>query len=296
MKLGFVIPLMTDYDVEKAFHNIEKACFDCKVDFEVIFAINANLNSVFTKVRGLIVDNNKIKAFMVQNGMNEHQLITIAMEKCEQYDAIVIYSGKEEINIDVVRAFVTSWQAGNKIVYLKKVYTGLKKIGASIKNFFYLAGLKFVGIYKDYLAENDIQLLDKDVVITINQLPAKNQQLRTLDSFVGYHVDMVHMEVNSKKKEDSAYAATSKSYLTSKVLSMLFLCLTVIGLIVGILAYCLNWHFPVGVHIGLILLFIVSAVLAFLFNAKRTLALRVGHTIDVAMLENAKEKLERYNF
>lgn len=296
MKLGFIIPLMTDYDVERAFHNIEKACFDCKVDFEVVFAINANLNSVFTKVRGLIVDNNKIKAFMVEHSLHEHALITIAMEKCEQYDAVVIYSGKEEVNIDVVRAFVTSWQAGNKIVYLKKVYTGFKKIITSIKNFFYLGGLKFVGVYKDYLAENDIQLLDQDVVITINQLPAKNQQLRTLDSFVGYHVDMVHMEVNTKKKEDPAYNIKSKSYLTSKVLTFLFLALTMVGVLVDVLSFILKWHWPIYVHFILFGLFGVGALLAFLFNAKRTLALRVGHTMDVSVLKDAKEKLERYNF
>lgn len=296
MKLGFIIPLMTDYDVERAFHNIEKACFDCKVDFEITFAINANLNSVFTKVRGLIVDSNKVKAFMVEHSLDEHQLITIAMEKSEEYDAIVIYSGKEEINIDVVRAFVTSWQAGNKIVYLKKVYTGFRKIGMAIKNFFYLMGLKFVGVYKDYLAENDIQLLDKDVVITINQLPAKNQQLRTLDSFVGYHVDMVHMEVNSKKKEDVAYAPRINNYLTAKVLTFLFLGLSVVGLFVDILALILGWNFHIGVHATLISLFVASAILAFLFNAKRNLALRAGRMIDVNALNVAKEKLERYNF
>ena len=37
------------------------------------------------------------------------------MEKCEDYDATIIYAGKEEINVDVVKAFITSHQAGNKI-------------------------------------------------------------------------------------------------------------------------------------------------------------------------------------
>ena len=149
---------------------------------------------------------------------------------------------------------------------------------------------------KDYLAENDIQLLDRDVVITINQLPAKNQQLRTLDSFVGYNVDMVHMEVNAKQKEDSAYTPKTKSYLTAKVLTVLFLLLSVVGLGVGLVSIPLKLNLHIGIHIGLIASFVVCAIFAFLFNAKRNLALRVGQLIDESALKIAKEKLERYNF
>ena len=295
MKIGFVIPLMGDYDVEKAYNNIEKACFDCKVDFDVLFAINANLNGLFTDIRNQFIENSRVKAFMLNNAVDEHKLITIAMSKCEKYDATIIYSGKELVNNDVVRAFITSWQAGNKIVYLKKVYTGIKKIWYSLKDFFYRMGMKMVGLYRDVMAENDIQLLDLDVVKTINQLPAKNQQLRTLDSFIGYNMDTIHIEISEKQKEDPAYKTPSKTYLTAKILCMVFFFVALAGLVVSILALALKWPVPFYVHIILWTLFIIMSILSFLYNTKRTLALRVGEMIDVAELESIKEKSETYN-
>lgn len=295
MKIGFVIPLMGDYDVEKTYNNIEKACFDCKVDFDILFAINANLNGLFTEIRNQFIENSRVKAFMLNNAVDEHKLITIAMTKCEKYDATIIYSGKETVNNDVVRAFITSWQAGNKIVYLKKVYTGFKKLWCGIKNFFYRMGMKMVGLFRDVMAENDIQLLDLDVVKTINQIPAKNQQLRTLDSFIGYNMDIIHIEISEKQKEDPAYKTVSKSYLTAKILCAIFFSISIVGLVVSILALALSWPVPFYVHIILWTLFVIMGILSFIYNTKRTLALRVGQLIDVSELESIKEKSETYN-
>lgn len=295
MKIGFVIPLLSDYDIEKAYNNIEKACFDCKVDFEVLFAINSNLNNLFTEIRNTFVENSKVRAFMLGNSVDEHTLITIAMTYCEGYDATIIYSGREVVNNDVVRAFITSWQAGNKIVYLKKVYTGIKKIWCKIKDFFYGLGMKMVGLFRDIMAENDIQLLDLDVVKTINQLPSKNQQLRTLDSFIGYNSDIIHIEISEKQKEDPAYVVQSKSYLTAKALCLTFLGISIIGLIMSILALCLKWKMPVFVHVLLWTIFVVLGILSFIYNTKRRLALRVGKSVPESDLESIKEKGEGYN-
>ena len=295
MKIGFVIPLMADYDIEKAYNNIEKACFDCKVDFEVLFAINSNLNGLFTEIRNQYVENSKVRAFMLNNSVDEHKLITLAMGYCEGYDATIIYSGKEVVNDDVVRAFITSWQAGNKIVYLKKVYTGIKKFWYNIKDFFYRIGMKMIGLFRDIMAENDIQLLDLDVVKTINQLPAKNQQLRTLDSFIGYNSDIIHIEISEKQKEDLAYKTQSKSYFTAKVLCLTFLAVSVIGLVISILAISLKWNMPAYVHVILWAIFVCLGILSFIYNTKRTLACRIGSPINAAELESISEKSEKYN-
>ena len=123
MKLGFVIPIMAETDVEKTVLTISKVCSEIKASYEVVFAINNKCNSTFTKIRDVFIENNKIKAFKVDQQVDEHKLITLAMKHCEKYDATIIYSAKEEVNPDVVKAFVNSWQAGNQIVYLKKVYS-----------------------------------------------------------------------------------------------------------------------------------------------------------------------------
>ena len=107
---------------------VKKIDEGCDIDYDIYFAINGKLNSFFTKVRTTFLENSKIKAFMVDRPVNEHKLITLGMEMTGEYDATIIYSAKEEPNVDVIKAFISSWKAGNKIVYLRKEYSGFKKL------------------------------------------------------------------------------------------------------------------------------------------------------------------------
>ena len=147
MKIAFIIPVMAEVNLNRTFNRINEACPDD--DFDIIFAINGKLNSFFTQVRTTFLTESRVKAFMVDRPISEHKLITLGMEMTADYDATVIYSGKEDPNIDVIKAFISSWKAGNKIVYLKKEYYGFKKIWVKLKRAIYSLGIKILGIFKD---------------------------------------------------------------------------------------------------------------------------------------------------
>ncbi len=296
MKLGFIIPVLAECDVTKCYDAVKSACDDCKVDYDIIFAFNGKLNSLFAKVRSAYIDIKNVKAFKVDKNVNEHKLITIAMQDCEKYNATIIYSAKEDTNQDVIKAFIASWKAGNKLVYLKKIFYGPKRWLSAIKEMFYKLGVKLLNCFYDYYAETDIQLLDQDVVKTINQLPAKNRQLRTLDSFVGYNYDIIRMEVDSKLKDSKYYHEKTKAYKVFAWLTVIVTLLATIDLAAVIILL------SIGINIGLawwIVLFVAFACLniaMLLFSTKRTLLLRVGSKQDVAELDLLKSKMERYNF
>jgi len=239
MKIAFIVPVLSEINLQETYDKITEAC---EVNHDIIFAINGKLNSFFAQVRTTFLSDSKVKAFMVDKPTNEHQLITLGMEMTEDYDATIIYSGKEEPNIDVIKAFIASWKAGNKIVYLKKEYSGFKKIWVKIKRAFYTLGIKTLGIFKDHCAETDIQLLDQDVVKTINQLPQKNRQLRVLDSFVGFTTDIIQLEIDGKMKENKTYDDKSKSYKTSGIISLVSVLVGVLSLTFGILSIALEWN------------------------------------------------------
>lgn len=294
MKLGFIIPLLDEYDVEKNFETLSKACEECGVDFDVIFALNSKLNAVFTKIRNVYVEDKRVKAFMVDRPVDHHRLITLSMEECEDYDATVIYSGKEDINSDVIKAFITSYEAGNKIVYLKKVYRGFKKLAVAFKSMFYKLGIKLLGVFKDINAENDIQLLDSDVVKTINQLPGKNRQLRTLDSLLYYTTDIIHLEVDSKEVINSNYTLKDKDYIKNASVAFSSLGVGVVSFALTVLALCLwQWHYLV--HILLWVLFGIGMVLFLVFNTRKTLTYRAGKYVEPSEFVTLKDKIEYYN-
>ena len=295
MKIGFIVPVIKEFDMESAYKNIEKACLDCKTDFEIIFALNTNLNTTFTKIRSTYVENQKVGAFMVDRKVEQHQLITIAMEYCENFDATVIYTAKEDFNVDVIKAFITSWQAGNKIVYLKKVYTGFSKFIQSVGRFFYNVGTRLMGVYNDLHTENDIQLLDKDVILTINKLPEKNRQLRTLDSFIGYPYDIIHMQINKPSNSQKEYNEKPKKFYVNIALAYGFLALSIISMLVGFIALVADAGFGFITHF---ILFIT--VIGFFFSfivhfTKAMLITRVGLSQDRIEIEELNQKIEKYN-
>lgn len=296
MKISFIIPMLDDYDVEVAYRNIEKACSDTDVDFDVIFAINNKLNVMFMKVRNIFVENKRVKAFMTDREVNQHKLITLAMQDCEDYDAVVIYSGKEETNVDVIKAFIESWKAGNKIVYLKKVYRGFARVWASLKGLLYKIGVLVLGIFKDIGAENDIQLLDQDVVKTINQLPNKNQLLRTLDSLIYSSTDIIHLQVDPNEYINQLYTEKQKTYYNNAIISYVALFVAMSSALASSLLLGLNIDVSLLSHVAMWSAFALSFFMWVVFSTKKTLALRVGKEFDLQELKNIKAQTEYYNF
>ena len=296
MKLGFIVPVLSECDIQQRYSAIEEACKTCNAEFEVIFAFNSKLNAQFSRVRTLYIDNKKVRAFKVNNNVNEHKLITIAMRYCEDYDATIIYSAKETINVEVLKTFIFSWQAGNKVIYLKKEYAHPKKLWVKFKTLLYKIGIKLLGVFKDFGGETDIQLLDKDVVKTINQLPSKNRQLRVLDSFIGYNYDIIKMEIDSKVKDSKLYIDKTKSVKLSALGMGVCFALSIVFLTIALLTACnviklrLVWH--------IVWWFMVACtwVLWLIYYTKYQLGLRIGDQVDEKEIDTLEANLEKYNF
>ena len=293
MKVAFIVPVLSEINLQKTFNRISESCPDD--DFDVYFAINGKLNSFFTQVRTTFLSESRVKAFMVDRPVNEHKLITLGMEMTEDYDSTIIYSGKEEPNKDVIKAFLSSWKAGNKIVYLKKEYSGFKKIWVKLKRAIYSLGIKMLGIFKDRCAETDIQLLDQDVVKTINQLPSKNRQLRVLDSFVGYPTDTIQLEIDQKMKENKNYDEKIKAYKVCGIASLSCILLGIITIALGTVGIVLNWSMSAVIYITLFAIGLLALVMSFVFATKKTLHFRVGQQIEITELNYLRNKIEKYN-
>jgi len=296
MKIGFVVPILSECDIKQRYEAIEKSCNDAGVNYEVIFAFNSKLNNLFSHVRSVFIENKKVKAFKVNKHVDQHKLIAVAMRSCEAYDATIIYTGKETINCDVIKAFLTSWKSGNKIVYLKKVYSGFKKAWIAVRNAIYNLGTKLMGVFKDVGAETDIQLFDRDVVITINQLPDKNRHLRTLDSFIGYNTDIVKMEVDSKIKDSKYYTDKTKRYKVTSALSWVFFALCIVFLTLGILSVTLNWKLRLIFNLMIWIAFIIFSMFSLIYFTKKILLVRVGDSSDMDDIVELESKMETYNF
>jgi len=205
---------------------------------------------------------------------------------------------KEDVNTNVVKAFITSWKAGNKIIYLKKTRTGFKKFFQNIGMFFYNLGIKVLNIYKDFGGETDIQFLDLEVVKTINQLPEKNRQLRILDSFVGFQSDVISVVENKKVKNKEVlkrYNDKSKNYKYSLTFCILTLVIFAVSLAFQIASLSIGLDLGLIGEILLIAIILGSGLIGLVFITKTRLSYRTGDFVQVQEINNLDDKSEKYN-
>ena len=153
-----------------------------------------------------------------------------------------------------------------------------------------------LNIFFDRCAENDIQLLDQEVVKTINQLPAKNQQLRVFDSFVGYQTDVIELRVGKACKVNEAYIVKSKGFKTMKLISILSFILGTLFFAFEVVALVLEWKFSFILHLAIIVFALLFFVASFLFLTRATILFRAGEEFDAIEMKEVMDKCEKYNF
>ncbi len=298
MKVVFLLPVMHEYDFASQYDTIAKACKELKTDFDIIYILNGNMQKIFADIRNHFIENDAVKAIKMMSDVNEHKLITVGMRYCENYAATIVYSAKEEVNANVIKAFITSWKAGNKIVYLKKTRTGVKKFFQNIGLMFYNLGMKMIKVYKDFCGETDIQLMDLEVVKTINQLPEKNRQLRILDSFVGFQSSVITVVDNKPNKNTEVakkYNDISKNYKYSLTFFIMTLIVFAVTLGFEIVSLCVGMDLGLIGQILLLAIIMVSAVLSLIFITKTKLSYRIGDFVQVQEINNLDDKAEKYN-
>lgn len=292
MAIGVVIPVLEEINVKKRYETLKEVCEKNGVDFDIVFVLNGNANASFTNIRKEFTEVDNVRAIKLDMMVDEHKLITVAMKYCENYDATIIYSSKEDMDAEVLSSFITSWKAGNKIVYVKKTIKGFKGFLLKIKEFFYKLGIKILNVFHDYYAENDIQLLDQEVVRTINQLPTKNRQLRVLDSFVGYNIDIVTAEQDGKPSK--LYNVKTKYYWINLAVSLGLCFFGVVFFIISLVGTILSSISVAGLLI-LWSLFIVFGFMAYIFAVKTMLVHRVGENYDAHEIKTLHDRAEKYN-
>ena len=133
------------------------------------------------------------------------------------------------------------------------------------------------------------------MVKTINQLPAKNRQLRVLDSFVGYPTDVIQLEIDSKTKENKVYEEKIKSSKVCGIVALSFLLLALVSIGIGALGIALKWTILPVLYILFFALGVFSLVMTFVFLTRRSLHKRVGVLTDITELNDLRTKIEKYN-
>ena len=130
---------------------------------------------------------------------------------------------------------------------------------------------------------------------TINQLPAKNRQLRVLDSFVGYPTDVIQLEIDSKSKDNKLYEEKNKAYKVCGISSISCLLAGLILIALGVVGIVLGWEILAVIYIIIFCTGLLAIILSFVFDTRRRLHYRVGQITEIPELNDLRNKIEKYN-
>jgi hypothetical protein len=156
-------------------------------------------------------------------------------------------------------------------------------------------GISILGVFKDHCAETDIQLLDNDVVKTMNHLPNKNRHLRVLDSFVGYNTDTIYIKTDNNEIFDKKYEDKPRSFYVCKTLSYVSLGFSLSFLIILILSLSIGWKINFIWNLVFLLGFALLGFMYIILATKATLHKRVGDQLSSQELNSLTSNMEKYN-
>lgn len=295
MKFGILIPVVSEKDLNEVYNLIEEGFKGISAEHEILFVLNGKLTNLFTKLRSEFANFDNVQAVKLEQNVNQQKLIIAGMEYCENFNATIIYSLKEKINPFIIKSFISSWNAGNKIVFVKKQYKKINKIVNYLKEGLYKIGMKILGIFKDNFAELDVQLLDREVVNTINRLPNKNKQLRVLDSFVGYNTDIIFVESLDKSVKNPDYIEKSKKRRLCNLLALIFGCVNIVIFLFAVISLSVGWRIYALIYLFLILMWIFSGFMCIVYATKSVLVSRVGESLTDTEVHDLFRNIEKYN-
>jgi len=202
---SFVIPA---YNEEKNIKLIYQKINDlekCKAkELEIIFVNDGSFDNTLDELKKLAETEKNVKFIDFSRNFG-HQAALTAGLKLAKGDAIITMDCDLQDPPEVIEKMITEWENGSEIVYARRLNYRkdniLKKIGSKI---YYKVFSKFslVDIPRNV---GDFRLIDKKVLLQINNMPELSRYLRGMVAWTGFKHSFVDYYRPDRQDGQSGY-------------------------------------------------------------------------------------------
>jgi len=201
--LSIIIPV---YNEEKSISPLLERLLPVakKYQYELIFISDGSTDKTSLEVKKYAEKNSQIKLVNFYRNFG-HQMALTCGYRFAKGDCIVTIDADLQDPPEIIHEMVSKWQAGAKVVYAKRqtreVDSYFKKKTAA---FFYQL-INFLSETPIPDEVGDFRLLDREIVIFLNNLPEQSRFLRGLVAWGGYPAEYVYFKREKRISGETHY-------------------------------------------------------------------------------------------
>jgi dolichol-phosphate mannosyltransferase len=208
--------------------------------------------------------------------------------------------------VGILKRVVAEFSAGEQIVYAYRERNGFDRFENACSEFFVGMAAGVFGVGGRYTGRPRIALYSRDVADVIRELPAKNKQMRTMDSWVDYKIKRLNYasgynraEEREKTREakaqfrrrggDTVQRSKVREYTTAQIYARTFLAMTLILFVTAVVLLAAA-RLAFLYHFFLWIVMLSVLIITVMLYARAALIRRVGLVRNHALVEGYSVK------
>jgi dolichol-phosphate mannosyltransferase len=175
-----------------------------KYDYEVIFVSDGSTDKTAEQINTFAQSNKRIKFLGFYRNFG-HQMALTCGYRYAKGDCVITIDADLQDPPEIIHQMIEKWKKGTKVVYAKRkareVDSFFKKKTASL--FYTLINFLSETPIPDEVG--DFRLLDKEIVVFLNNLPEQSRFLRGLVAWGGYSAEYVYFNREKRVSGETHY-------------------------------------------------------------------------------------------
>lgn len=175
-----------------------------KYQYEIIFIDDGSKDKTVSQIKKIAQKNNHIKLISFTRNFG-HQMALTAGYFYSKGDVVISMDADLQDPPEIIPQMIEKWKNGAKIVYAKRKE---RRVDSFLKRFTALLFYRLINFLSDTpIPDNvgDFRLLDKEVVVFLNQLKEKSRFLRGLVAWPGFSTDYVYFNREKRFAGETHY-------------------------------------------------------------------------------------------
>lgn len=175
-----------------------------KYDYEVIFVSDGSTDKTAERVNVYAKSNNKIKLVSFYRNFG-HQMALTCGYRYAKGDCVITIDADLQDPPEIIHEMIERWEKGIKVVYAKRKAREVDSFFKKKTAFLFYKLINFLSETPIPDEVGDFRLLDKEIVLFLNNLPEQSRFLRGLVAWGGYPAEYVYFNREKRISGETHY-------------------------------------------------------------------------------------------
>ena len=204
--VSFVVPVYNEEKVLPAFfEELGEVLLHADFESEIIFVDDGSEDKTWTILEKFQLRDDRVKLISLSRNFGHQAALLAGIEKSSG-DCIITMDGDLEHPLELIPQLMEKWQQGADVVNTRRHSGGKLPYGKKITSALFYKIFRFLSGLELEPGMADFRLLDRRVVVALQNIQERALFLRGMLQWVGFNQEVVHYEVGTRGAGKSKYS------------------------------------------------------------------------------------------